>query len=128
MNGVMAHNPGPVESSTGILDRLTDVTGQMSDEFTLAAASIVWFGLIFSALKGKYGFLVLAFLVPGIGTIISVVGGIRLAKPRSYWARHLYDRKAMAAAIERHEPPINLEDYPEPKLRKGYRQPTEPAA
>jgi len=89
---------------------------------SLAAGSI-----LFSLLKGKYGIAILFFLIPGVGVILSCVGAVRLAKPRSVWARYLYDRKTMEKAIERHEPPIDLQKYPPPKLRRGYSAPSAPA-
>ena len=83
---------------------------------------------LFNVLKGKYGIALLVFTVPAVGLILSCVGAVRLAKPRSYWARYLYDQDLMAKAIERHEPPIDLEKYPKPKQRKGYSAPQPPAA
>lgn len=82
---------------------------------SLAAGSV-----LFSLLKGKYGIAILFLLIPGAGVVLSCFGAVRLAKPRSVWARYLYDRKTMQRAIERHEPPIDLRKYPPPKLRRGY--------
>jgi hypothetical protein len=90
------------------------------------AMSLAVGSILFSLLKGKYGIALLFFIIPGVGVILSCVGAVTLAKPRSFWARHLYDRKTMARAIERHEPPIDLEQYPEPKLRRGYTAPQPP--
>ena len=84
--------------------------------------------VLFNLLKGKYGIALLLFLVPGIGLVASCIGAFRLAKPRSIWADFLYDRKTMDRAIERHEPPIDLQRYPPPKLRRGYTAPQPPAA
>ncbi|MBK8294677.1 MAG: hypothetical protein IPK93_07870 [Solirubrobacterales bacterium] len=71
--------------------------------YFLAAGSI-----LFCVVKGKYGLAILAGILPVVGPVIGTVGAVRLAKPRSLWARYLYDREAMEQAIERHEPPINL--------------------
>lgn len=120
MNGVIAHVTQSTDGNPGLLDWVTSTTDGFSTTLAAAVFSLVMFGLLFSALKGKYGFVLLAVLVPGLGSILSVIGGVRLAKPRSFWARHMYDRSTMAEAIERHEPKINLENYPRPKLRKGY--------
>ena len=122
MNGVLG-NTTTFESDLPGLKWAVGLGEGLGVWFLVGMSALITFGLFFSAIKGKYGFVLLAFLIPGIGTILTVVGGIRLAKPRSYWARNLYDRKAMAAAIERHEPPINLEDYPESRLREGYQRP-----
>jgi hypothetical protein len=90
---------------------------------TVGISTLLITGILMCALKGKYGFLLVALLVPGLGVVLSVIGGVRLAKPRSFWAHHMYDRKTMAQAIARFEPPIDLERYPERKLRKGYSRP-----
>jgi hypothetical protein len=87
--------------------------------------SLMAFSVLFCAVKGKYGFVLLGMLIPVIGIPLCGVGAVRLAKPRSWWARHMYDRKVMLDAIDRHEPPIDLDSYPEPKLRRGFSPPTE---
>jgi|GEM_PF-6338563 len=123
MNGVIANVAQTSNSGQGLFDWISSTTDGLSTNMTVAVAALVMFGVIFSALKGKYGFVLLALLVPGLGVILSIIGGVRIAKPRSFWARHLYDRKAMALAIERHEPSIKLDNYPERKLRKGLESP-----
>lgn len=90
---------------------------------TVGISTLLITGILMCVLKGKYGFLLVALLVPGLGVALSMIGGIRLAKPRSFWARHMYDRNTMAQAIARFEPSIDLERYPERKLRKGYSRP-----
>jgi len=104
------------------------VPGGAWEDPILVAISIAFGTILFNLLKGKYGIALLVIFVPVIGLALSCVGAVRLAKPRSYWARYLYDRKTMEKAIERHEPPIDLQKYPPPKLRRGHAQAQPPAA
>lgn len=84
--------------------------------------SLIAFSILFCAVKGKFGFVLLAVLIPTIGLPLSIIGAIRLAKPRSWWARHMYDRRVMSEAIDRHEPRIDLGHYPAPKTRREHSQ------
>lgn len=96
------------------------IPGEAWEMPILIAISLAAGSILFNILKGKYGIALLVIFVPAVGLVLSCIGAVRLAKPRSYWARYLYDRKTMEKAIERHEPPIDLQKYPPPKLRKGY--------
>jgi hypothetical protein len=49
--------------------------------------------------KGKFWWGLLSFL--GVLWPFTVVTAIRLARPESWWARNLYDEKAMARSRER---------------------------
>ncbi len=53
------------------------------------------------ALKGKWGVLLVGFVV----AIVWIVGAIRLAKPRSWWARNRYDEDGLRRAKARRENP-----------------------
>jgi hypothetical protein len=96
------------------------IDGELGLVLAVALTTVMVSGALFCAVKGKYGILLIGFLIPGLGTVLYAICGFRLAKPRSFWARHMYDRKAIAASIARFEPPIDLDRYPERKLRKGY--------
>jgi hypothetical protein len=67
-------------------------------------AFVVWLALpTINVLKGKWWFALFSLVggFAGIGFILGVVGGIRLAKPRSYWPGS-YDSAKKAKSIERH--------------------------
>jgi hypothetical protein len=48
--------------------------------------------LVLCGLKGKWGFVALGFLMPAFW----VIGAIKIAKPRSWWARRYYGDVAMS--------------------------------
>jgi len=112
-------NNGPLDSLNGLFDPLFS---NVPDGWGFAIA-LLYSASAVSALacayKGKYGFALLAVVVPAVGFPLCCVGAIRLAKPRSFYARGMYDQKLMAVAIERHEPKVDLDKYPEPKVRRG---------
>jgi hypothetical protein len=59
------------------------------------------------ALKGKWGFVVLGFLVP----LLWLIGAVKVAKPRSWWAKQYYGDATMSEAeqhfvvFKRYKPP-----------------------
>jgi hypothetical protein len=52
------------------------------------------FPIVVTALKGKWGLVLLGFLI----TIPWFIGAVRLAKPGSWWARKLYDERQLERA------------------------------
>jgi hypothetical protein len=48
--------------------------------------------LVICALKGKWGFVVVGFALP----IFWIIGAVKLAKPRSWWARRYYGDVSMS--------------------------------
>jgi hypothetical protein len=48
--------------------------------------------LVICALKGKWGFVILGFALP----ILWIIGAVKLAKPRSWWAHHYYGDVVMS--------------------------------
>ncbi len=54
-------------------------------------------GIVINALKGKWGFVALGFLLGWAW----LAGAIRLAKPDSFWARRWYGLEKMQRARER---------------------------
>lgn len=48
--------------------------------------------LIICALKGKWGFALLGFLFP----LLWAIGAVKIAKPRSWWAKHYYGDVSMS--------------------------------
>ena len=86
--------------------------GGPGDKFVLILWAVAFGSVMFCLAKGKFGFAILAFVAPGLGIILCLVGAVRIAKPRSAWARWLYEREAMETAIERFEPPIDLDKIP----------------
>ena len=69
--------------------------------FVLVAANVGFAFVTF--LKGKLTLGLLAIFVPGIG----VIGGVRLAKPHSFWGRKFYDDARRARATVRFEDPMS---------------------
>jgi hypothetical protein len=59
------------------------------------------------ALKGKWGFVALGFLVP----LLWLIGAVKVAKPRSWWAKQYYGDATMSEAeqhfvvFKRYKPP-----------------------
>jgi zinc-ribbon domain len=94
-----------------------------SDLAAVAAgvAVVVIFGslVVINVLKAKYWTAVFT-LFGVLGLICGVVGAIRIAKPRSWWARHRYDEVALKEArgrfgdeervVEREEPSSPVTD------------------
>lgn len=64
----------------------------------LAVFGLVILPAVVTALKGRYGLLLVGFLVPGI--FVWVIGALRLARPSSFWARRFYsaDKRARSDA------------------------------
>jgi hypothetical protein len=61
---------------------------------------VIHVGAVFlCVLKGKYKMALIGALVP----IVAEIGAIRLARPKSRWARRRYSEKKMAKAIRREE-------------------------
>lgn len=52
----------------------------------------------FAALKGKWGSFLIGFVIP----LAWIVAGLRLAKPRSWWAKRFYDKPKYEEAKERY--------------------------
>ena len=57
--------------------------------------------IVISLLKGKYLMTLVGLFFLG-NLIVWTVGAVRLAKPRSWWARRRYDEDKMLKARERH--------------------------
>ena len=77
---------------------------QEPEDTTLALAGvggiIIHLTLIVGCVvKGKYRTAIIGTLVP----FVALIGGIRLARPRSMWARRRYRPDKMARAVERAE-------------------------
>lgn len=79
-----------------------------------ALRTIVWLLILLSVLvvcgmKGKWGFVVLGFLVP----VFWIVGAVKLAKPTSWWARRYYGDATMSESEQhfvlskRERPPVS---------------------
>jgi len=66
---------------------------------TVAAAGILGVGLsLVAAAKGRFGLAAVGVLVPPAGAY----GAVRLAKPNSLWAHHLYDAETLDLARARY--------------------------
>ena len=50
--------------------------------------------MIVCGMKGKWGFVLLGFALP----VLWIVGAVKLAKPRSWWARHRYGDATLSEA------------------------------
>lgn len=81
----------------------------------LIAYALLVFAVLSCIAKGKFGFVLLAVVTPPIGIPLCCIGAIRLAKPRSWWARHMYESREMEASIQRHEPPMEIETIQSPE-------------
>ncbi len=83
-----------------------------ADEPLVALRTAVYLALVLGlagvcALKGKWGFVVLGFLLP----LLWVIGAVKVAKPRSWWAKQYYGDATMSEAqqhfvvFKRYKPP-----------------------
>jgi len=53
--------------------------------------------VLLCVVKGKYRLALIGLLVP----VLAVIGAVRMARPRSIWARRRYEAERMAAAERR---------------------------
>lgn len=76
---------------------------------TIVTLAVLFGALATCALKGKFGFVVLGFALP----ILWFIGAVKIAKPRSWWARRFYGDVAMSESeqhfvlSQRDRPPLS---------------------
>ncbi|MFI8822921.1 hypothetical protein [Streptomyces sp. NPDC053431] len=78
---------------------VNDMTaGERQDRATFVLTLVINFVLVLVTLvKGKFRMAVLGTLIP----FVAIVGAVRLARPGSWWSRHLYARRHRARARSR---------------------------
>ncbi len=64
----------------------------MQSALHIAELLIVLGFLVVCGMKGKWGFVVLGFLLP----LLWVIGALKIAKPNSWWARQYYGDASMS--------------------------------
>lgn len=66
----------------------------------LAVAVLIILPALVTGLKGRYGLLLIGFVIPGV--VVWVIGALRLARPGSFWERRFYSPEKRRRSLERH--------------------------